>query len=231
MRRLAEGRGTGSIRACGPRRADGEGRLVTRRCFGAYRAGAASVDAWWQLPNSFVRLARAPEVRVAARSIHGAIRPRLPRPHAPTHLYRTPAPRSIGRKSVVHRVETSLAVPAVSTPTAGSWDGLRSKGTEAGPCPSVVAEPVFFPASAYFAGVRARVASMGLERGAGIAMSASPVYGQGLRYLTAAVFVGGPLALLDPHDHRQALVTLADPALACWRARATSSRPPAGAFS
>ena len=79
-------------------------------------------------------------------------------------------------------------------------------------------KPVFFPMPTCLAGARSRVRSMGLEPGAGIAMSASPVYGQGLRYLATAVLLGGPLALLDPHDHRQALVTLAEPALACWRA-------------
>ena len=79
-------------------------------------------------------------------------------------------------------------------------------------------KPVFFPMPTYLVGVRARIRAMGLDPGAGIAMSASPVYGQGLRYLATAVVLGGPLALLDPHDHRQALVTLAEPALACWRA-------------
>ncbi len=79
-------------------------------------------------------------------------------------------------------------------------------------------KPVFFPMPAYLIGARNRVRAMDLEPGAGIAMSASPVYGQGLRYLTTAVLVGGPLALLDPHDHRQALVTLAEPMIRCWRA-------------
>ena len=79
-------------------------------------------------------------------------------------------------------------------------------------------KPVFFPMPTFLAGPRNRVRSMGLEPGAGIAMSASPAYGQGLLYLATAVLLGGPLALLDPHDHRQALVTLAEPVLGCWRA-------------
>jgi len=79
-------------------------------------------------------------------------------------------------------------------------------------------KPVFFPMSAYLAGPRNRIRSMGLEPGAGIAMSASPAHGQGLLYLATAVLLGGPLALLEPHDHRQALATLAEPVLGCWRA-------------
>ena len=78
--------------------------------------------------------------------------------------------------------------------------------------------PVFHPAVTYLSGTRARIQAMGLASGAGIVMSASPVYGQGLRYLVSAILLQGPLALLHPHDHRSALITLAQPVFGCWRA-------------
>jgi acyl-CoA synthetase (AMP-forming)/AMP-acid ligase II len=51
-------------------------------------------------------------------------------------------------------------------------------------------------------------------------MEASPAHGQGLSYLVGAMVLGGPLGLLDPRDHRQALASLAHPAFGCWRASA-----------
>ena len=44
------------------------------------------------------------------------------------------------------------------------------------------------------------------------------VGGFSLPFASTFFAVGGPLALLDPHDHRSAIVTLAQPVFRCWRA-------------
>lgn len=88
-------------------------------------------------------------------------------------------------------------------------------------------KPVYFPMAAKLAWVGNLGRSMGLGPGAGVAIEASPAYAQGLTHLLIAILLGGPLALLDPRDHRLALATLAEPVFQCWRA----SRHFAGALA
>ena len=97
-------------------------------------------------------------------------------------------------------------------PFSGAGIVLFTSGSSGWP------KPVFYPMATEVAWVRHRSRAMGLEPGAGVVMEASPAYAQGLSYLLTAILLGGPLALLDPRDHRLALATLADPAFQCWRA-------------
>jgi acyl-coenzyme A synthetase/AMP-(fatty) acid ligase len=62
--------------------------------------------------------------------------------------------------------------------------------------------------------------AMGLRPGDGVAMEASPAYMAGFTHLITVALLGGPIGLLDPRDHRLALVMLADPAFRCWRGTA-----------
>lgn len=114
-----------------------------------------------------------------------------------------------------------FVVPEASTraegesfePFAGAAGFIQLTSGSTGP-----PRPVCFPLARYFEGVHKRVRALGLPPGRGIALCGSPAYGQGLRYLLTAVLLEGPLAVLDPHDHRLALTALADPRLGCWRA-------------
>ena len=82
-------------------------------------------------------------------------------------------------------------------------------------------KPVFRSMNALLAGVRARLDALGLQAEDGtIAGVLSLAYGHGLTRLLSAMVLGGPLALLDPLDHRAALAAIALPEFTCWSATA-----------
>ena len=117
---------------------------------------------------------------------------------------------------------TPLVLPETSTrgnaplvePFSGAGIVLFSSGSSGPP------KPVFHRMATIVAAERNRIRSMGLGPGDGMAMEASLVWAQGFTHLLTAVLLGGPLALLDPRDHRLLLRTLADPVFHCWRATA-----------
>src|SRR5262245_66619742 len=92
--------------------------------------------------------------------------------------------------------------PAID-PSSGGGVVLFSSGSSGAP------KPVFHRMASLITSVRHRVRSMGLGPGAGVAMEASPAYAQGFSNVLITFLLGGPLALPDPRDHRQALATLA----------------------
>jgi acyl-CoA synthetase (AMP-forming)/AMP-acid ligase II len=79
-------------------------------------------------------------------------------------------------------------------------------------------KPVFRPTAALVAGAEARIRSLALRPGDGVLTGAPLALGQGLNVLLAAIILGGPLGLLDPLDHRDALAALARPEFAYWGA-------------
>jgi acyl-CoA synthetase (AMP-forming)/AMP-acid ligase II len=102
-------------------------------------------------------------------------------------------------------------LPAID-PSRGGGVVLFSSGSSGAP------KPVFHRMAPLIASARHRVRSMGLGPGAGVAMEASPAYAQGFNNVLITFLLGGPLALLDPRDHRQALAALAEPVFRCWPA-------------
>ena len=70
----------------------------------------------------------------------------------------------------------------------------------------------------------ARIAALGLRRGAGILMGVSLASGQAVNHLVGSLLLGGPLGLLEPLDHRAALDALARPEFHCWRGHASLRR-------
>jgi long-chain acyl-CoA synthetase len=81
-------------------------------------------------------------------------------------------------------------------------------------------KPVFRRTPALISWGLARVAALGLTRGAGTLMGVSLATGQGIQTLVGSVALGGALGLLDPLDHRAALAALRLPEFRCWRATA-----------
>ena len=79
---------------------------------------------------------------------------------------------------------------------------------------------IFRATQALLAGAAARLTALGLEPGDGVVVGASFAHGLGLTRLLSAMLLGGPLALLDPLDHRAALSALALPAFTWWSATA-----------
>src|SRR5688572_10910652 len=98
------------------------------------------------------------------------------------------------------------------SPLAGPGVVLFTSGSTGRP------KPVFHTTATLVQWVNARHLALGLGPGDGTVMEAAPAHGQGLNYLVSTILLGAPLGLLDPRDHRQALVALADPAFRCWRA-------------
>lgn len=112
---------------------------------------------------------------------------------------------------VLPEASTRGAAPPID-PFSGAGIVLFTSGSSGWP------KPVFYPMAVELAMVRNRSRSIGLGPGAGVVIEGSPAYAQGLNHLVTAILLGGPLALLDPRDHRLALSTLADPAFQFWRA-------------
>jgi acyl-coenzyme A synthetase/AMP-(fatty) acid ligase len=81
-------------------------------------------------------------------------------------------------------------------------------------------KPVVRGLDAVCANVAIRLSVLGLERGEGIIAGASLVHGNGFTRLVSAMVLNGPLALLNPFDHRAALATLARPEFQLWTASA-----------
>jgi O-succinylbenzoic acid--CoA ligase len=77
---------------------------------------------------------------------------------------------------------------------------------------------VFRPTAHVVAGALARARALGLGPGAGLIGSVPPFSGHGVVQIVTAMALGGPLGLLGPIDHREALRALAMPAFHCWRA-------------
>ena len=82
-----------------------------------------------------------------------------------------------------------------------------------------VPKPVFRTTPSLLAGTTARLKALELEPGDGVIFGASFAHGHGLTRLLSAMLLGGPLALLDPLDHRAALAALPYP-------RSSGGRPP-----
>jgi len=130
----------------------------------------------------------------------------------PTLAHLASAAHQLGLTPVVlPEASTRGAGPPID-PFSGAGIVMFTSGSSGRP------KPVFYPLATELAMVRNRSRPMGLGRGAGVVLEASPAYSQGVGYLMTAVLLGGPLGLLDPRDHRLALATLADPAFQCWRA-------------
>lgn len=115
-----------------------------------------------------------------------------------------------------------IVLPLPTTRAAGPpIDGLSGPGIVV--CTSGSSswpKPVFFRMETQRAWIASRAWAIGMAPGQGVVMEASPAYAQGLTHVLTAVLVGGPLALLDSRDHRQALITLADPRFGYWRTNA-----------
>jgi o-succinylbenzoate---CoA ligase len=79
-------------------------------------------------------------------------------------------------------------------------------------------KPVYRLAKRIAAGAAARNTALGLTHGDGIVGGVPPSSGQGVVQIVTAMGLGGPLGMLAPRDHRDALATLADPRFTCWRA-------------
>lgn len=79
-------------------------------------------------------------------------------------------------------------------------------------------KPVFRTMKALQGAAAARLRALGLTAGDGIVAGVSLAHGPGLSSLISSLLLEGPLALLDPIDHRAALATLALPEFKYWRA-------------
>ena len=81
-------------------------------------------------------------------------------------------------------------------------------------------KPVYRRTDALVAGAAARLGALGIGAGDGIVAGVSMANGHGLTRLLSAMILGGPLALLEPLDHRTALHTLGLPIFKFWSATA-----------
>jgi acyl-coenzyme A synthetase/AMP-(fatty) acid ligase len=112
-----------------------------------------------------------------------------------------------------------LDAPRAAAGAAPPLDGLRSPGVVIFTSGSTgLPRPVFRTAASLVAVSQARIAGLGLPRGAGILMGVSLASGQAVNHMFAAMLLGGALGLLEPHDHRAALDALARPEFHFWRA-------------
>lgn len=131
----------------------------------------------------------------------------------PTLAHLAPQADRFGLVSIVLPEAASRPVGgAPVTPLEGPGVVLFTSGSTGPP------KPVFHTTSSLLRWVNSRNRGLGLPPGSGTVMEASPAHGQGLNYLVGTMTLGGPLALLDPRDHRLALAALAQPVFECWRA-------------
>jgi hypothetical protein len=145
--------------------------------------------------------------------------PRLPLPPGvtvvlpPSNAQAVPVARAIGANVVV--------LPDARAADGPGLDVLRNQGIVLFTSGSTgTPKPVFRPMESTLVGIRSRLDVLGLRPGAGIVSGVSLGHGQGLTRLLSAMCLGGPLALLDPIDHRAALAVLADPQYGLWSATA-----------
>lgn len=81
-------------------------------------------------------------------------------------------------------------------------------------------KPLFRPTDRLIAGATARTTALGLRSGDGFLGGVPFSSGQGVVHVVAAMALGGPIGILGPVDHREALAAIALPEFACWRATA-----------
>ena len=169
--------------------------------------GVALLVALSSLPSPVILL--PPDVR--AWRTEPAIPLATPVVLLPALAHLAPDAHKLGLHPVVLPEASTRGTGPPIDPFSGAGVVLFTSGSSGWP------KPVFHPMAAQLASVRNRGRALGLGPGAGVVMEASPAYAQGFSHLLTAIVLGGPLALLDPRDHRLALATLAEPVFQYWR--------------
>lgn len=115
--------------------------------------------------------------------------------------------------------------PFVLAPPAGTattpFEPLRTAGFVIHTSGSTGApRPVYRPTAHIVAGAMARAQALGLQQGDGLLGGVPFFSGQGVVQVVTAMMLNGPLGMVGPVDHREALAAIARPEFACWRATA-----------
>jgi acyl-CoA synthetase (AMP-forming)/AMP-acid ligase II len=112
-----------------------------------------------------------------------------------------------------------LVLRSDASEAGGSLHPLRCSGFVIQTSGSTGAPKIVFrPMAKVVAGAMVRARQLGLVEGDGLIGGVPLFSGQGIVQSVTAMTLGGPLGLLGPVDHREALKALAEPVFRYWRA-------------